>query len=192
MRFFGNRSKLTDEELMLLVRKGEQEALALLYDRYSTPMVNFFYRMLNKDLEKAQDFMHDLFVKLIENPAAFDCERKFDTWIFSLAYNLCKNEYRKMSVRELYSGAIAQQAGELTEYPKETYDLREFELKLNEVLEALGEKHRIVFLLRYQQGLSLKEIADSIACPEGTVKSRLYNATRALAEELKVYDPRKT
>jgi RNA polymerase sigma-70 factor, ECF subfamily len=192
MKVTGNRKpKMTDEELMLLVRKGDQEALAILYDRYSGAMVNFFYRMLNRDLQKAQDFMHDLFIKLIENPFSFDCNRKFDTWIFSLAYNQCKNEYRKLAVREGYSQAMNIVVEDAMIEPDETYDIRAFEVRLNEVLESMGEKHKSVFLMRYQQGLSLREIADITGCPEGTVKSRLFNATRELAESLKIYDPRK-
>ena len=72
MRINGLRkSKATDEELMLHVRKGDREALAFLYDRYSAALVNFFHKMLNSDKEKAQDFMQDLFLKIIENPFSF-------------------------------------------------------------------------------------------------------------------------
>lgn len=181
---------MTDEELMLLVRKGDQEALALLYDRYSVSMVNFFYRMLNKDLQKAQDFTHDLFVRIIENPFSFDTDRKFDTWIFSIAYNLCKNEYRKLTVRENYSESLNSGIGDIVTHPEESFDMKAFEARLNEVLSVMGEKLASVFLLRYQQGHSLSEIAEITGIPEGTVKSRLFNATKTLAESLKIFDPR--
>lgn len=180
---------MTDEELMLLVRKGDQEALAVLYDRYSGPLVNFFYRMLNKELTKAQDFMHDLFIKIIENPFSFDTERKFDTWIFSIAYNLCKNEYRKIAVRENYSLSRSKDEVDLIELPLEKYDAQMFELRLSEVLCSMPDKHKSVFLMRYQQGLTIREISEITNCPEGTVKSRLFNATRELAESLKIYNP---
>ncbi len=180
---------MTDEELMLLVRKGDQEALAVLYDRYSGPLVNFFYRMLNKELSKAQDFMHDLFMKIIENPFSFDTGKKFDTWVFSIAYNLCKNEYRKITVRENYSLSRSLDAEDLVELPLETYDARMFELRLSEVLGSMTDKHKSVFLMRYQQGLTIREISEITNCPEGTVKSRLFNATRELAESLKIYNP---
>jgi RNA polymerase sigma-70 factor, ECF subfamily len=189
--FGKRRSGMNDEELMLQVREGDQEALAILYDRYSRVIVNFFYRMLNRDLHKAQDFMHDLFIKIIENPGAFDVDRKFDTWIYSLAYNLCKNEYRKIVVREEYSKSIHQEEQSNLVELDETHDNRVFVARLNETLINMTEKHKSVFLLRYQQGLSVKEIAEITGCPEGTVKSRLFHATRELSESLKIFDPRK-
>src|SRR4051794_3865958 len=97
MRF---RSQKTDEELMRLVQRGEERALTELYHRYSKKLVRYFHRMLWRDDDKAQDFLHDLFIKIIEKPDQFNPERKFSTWIYSAAFNMCKNEYRRQSVRQ--------------------------------------------------------------------------------------------
>ncbi|MBK7029192.1 MAG: RNA polymerase sigma factor [Bacteroidales bacterium] len=184
---------MPDEQLMALVKEGHKLAFAEIYDRYAGKLLNFFFRMLNKDEHKAQDFMQDIFMKIIENPNAFDPLRRFDTWVFNVAYNLCKNEYRRQNVRESYSieklNEIKQEAmPELTEL---SIDLQSFETQLSEALNNMEEIHRLVFLLRYQQDLSVKEIAALIDCPEGTVKSRLFYATRSLAATLSIFDPNK-
>lgn len=66
-----------------------------MYDRYSPRMYRFFFRMLWRDAGKAEDFTQEIFLKIIEKPQLFDPERNFKTWIYTLASNLCKNEYRR-------------------------------------------------------------------------------------------------
>jgi RNA polymerase sigma-70 factor, ECF subfamily len=185
-----NPGNKTDAELMFLLRQGRKEAFSALYDRYADKLVGFFFRMFNKDQEKAQDFMHDLFVKIIENPASFDTTKKFDTWIFHIAYNMCKNEYRKMSVREEYRESQVYRELTIEEPGQHRIDRMKFTEELNEKLGLLDEKQRSVFLLRYQQELSLREIAGILDCPEGTIKSRLFYAIKFLSEKLTVFDPK--
>ena len=191
MRLFQKELKnKNDAELMLLLRKGSKEAFSALYDRYSDKLVGFFYRMLNKDTEKAQDLMHDIFVRIMENPGSFDTTKRFDTWLFHVAYNMCKNEYRKMSVREEYRASQVYRELTTEEPGQHRIDRVKFTEELNEKLGLLDEKQRSVFLLRYQQELSLRDIAGIMDCPEGTIKSRLFYAIKFLSEKLTVFDPK--
>src|SRR5262245_31137130 len=105
---FRNRlTRRSDEDLMRLVQQGASDAFAEIYWRYSTPMVRYFYRMLWKDQHKAQDFLHDLFLKIVERPEHFDVNKKFSTWLYSVAHNMCKNEYRKQQFRKTQAGLPA-------------------------------------------------------------------------------------
>ncbi|MHB9142065.1 MAG: RNA polymerase sigma factor, partial [Paludibacter sp.] len=97
--FKKNHTTKTDEELMSLLTKGGQSAFDELYSRYSKPLLNFFFRMLNSDREKAEDLLHDLFLKVIEKPEIFDVNKKFNTWFYTLASNMIKNEYRSRQIR---------------------------------------------------------------------------------------------
>ncbi len=72
--------------------------LPRLYDRYSRRLLNYFHRMLWSDREKAQDFLQDLFTKLATRPQSYDAARPFQTWLFSVANNMCKNAYRHEAV----------------------------------------------------------------------------------------------
>lgn len=106
----------SDERLMELVRKGDEPAFAALYDRYQGRLMSYFHRMLWKDRERAQDFVQELFTKLAQRPESYDPSRPFSTWLFSVANNLCKNEYRREEVRKRaepelrYNGQGVQEA----------------------------------------------------------------------------------
>jgi|APCry1669189204_1035204.scaffolds.fasta_scaffold04094_2 RNA polymerase sigma-70 factor, ECF subfamily len=190
MRFLQNLGKKTDEELLQLIRDGNKEAFSVLYSRYSIKLYNFFLRMLDKDHGKAEDFTHDLFLKIIENPFLFDMNRRFDTWVFHIAYNICKNEYRKMAVRNEYQQGPGKDLPVITEAGNDRSDVLKFSEALDHHLQLLDERHKMVFLLRYQQEISIREIAEILDCPEGTVKSRLFTAIKRLSKKLSVFDPK--
>ena len=186
MGLFGNKYKnKTDEALMEAFSRGKKEAFEVLYERYENKMLSFFYRMLGNDGEKSKDFLQDLFLKIIEKPGLFDTEKRFSTWIYSIAYNMCKNEYRKQSVRNSLKpendNIIRDEAGK-------RIDESFFRTKLNEELKALSPEHRTVFILRYGDEKGIKEIAEILDCPAGTVKSRLYYAIRHLSGKLKIFE----
>lgn len=184
----------TDEVLMQKNASGDKRAFDELYGRYATPLLNYFFRMLWKDREKAEDFVHDLFAKIIQKPESFDASRTFKTWIYSVANNMCKNEYKRQEVRsgmknglEEYT-AIADDTVNALQQTHHSLFGEEFQQKLDE----LDEKHREAFVFRHIEGLSIKEIADILKISEGTIKSRIFYATKYLAEELIHYQPEKS
>jgi RNA polymerase sigma-70 factor (ECF subfamily) len=75
--------KLSDEALMEKASQGSERALEVIYHRYSQPLLRYFYRMLWQDKPKAEDFLHDLFIRILDNRTAFDSSRKFSTWSVS-------------------------------------------------------------------------------------------------------------
>ena len=182
----------TDEELMLLLTKREQLAFDELYHRYSKPMLNFFYRMLNYDREKAQDLLHDLFLKIIENPQSFDSSKKFSTWFYTLAGNRIKNEYRKQQIRNDYAGDLRIANYNAVELNGESLDKKIFTERLTAELNKLDAETKMLFNLRFVEEMPVKEIAALLDCPEGTIKSRLFYLTRNLSLRLVVYKPEKT
>ena len=97
---------MSDEDLMIAISKGDKRAFDEIYERYSGPLMGYFMRMLWRDREKAEDFVHDLFAKIIRKPELFDPSRKFKTWVFSVANNMCKNEYKKQEVRKNTSNGL--------------------------------------------------------------------------------------
>ncbi|MFM6935276.1 MAG: RNA polymerase sigma factor [Flavobacteriales bacterium] len=188
MRLFRKSiSDLSDEALMQALGQGDQSAFTELYERYSGKLRGYFRNMLWRDEEKAEDFVHDLFAKIIQHPELFDTSRSFKTWLFSVASNMCKNEYKRMEVRKnMVQGvdtSFAASSENVLNQVQDTQFLAEFEQKL----QSLDEKHRSVFTMRHLDGLSLKEIAEILEINEGTVKSRLFYATKFLANQLSVY-----
>ena len=168
---------MTDEQLVIALAGGDQRAFDKLYQRYANALISYFMRMMWKDREKAEDFLHDLFTKLIHRPELFDTTRSFKTWVYSVANNMCKNEYKKQAIRKNTSNEVHHQLF------KQAFDVK---------LAALDLKHKEVFEMRHFDGLSMKEIADILEISEGTVKSRLFYATKYLAQGLQEFHPEHT
>jgi RNA polymerase sigma-70 factor, ECF subfamily len=181
--FFQRLHKKSDEELMHLVQQGNSHAMTELYQRYSRKLLRYFFRMLWKDEARAQDFLHDLFIKLIEHADRFNADRKFSTWLYSLAHNMCKNEYRKQSFRQaLHHDYLNSDRSEsVTQQQMESH---EFQQALDQALDKLDEEDKHLFMLRHEMEMPLEEIAHVLDCPLGTVKSRLFYVKRKLATML--------
>lgn len=183
--------KFSDEELMTYLGNGDKLAFDELYARYSKIMCAYFKRLLWNDQEKAEDFVHDLFAKIIQKTEAFDTSRSFKTWFFSVANNMCKNEYKKKEVRKGMRNGLDESIGvrdHSTDILAEVQD-RFFGNAFEHHIEQLEQKHREVFQLRHLEGLSIKEIAEVLSTNEGTIKSRLFYATKYLADRLKAFNP---
>lgn len=177
----------TDEELMQKTARGDQRAFEDLYYRHVRRFQGFFLRMLEYDPAKAEDFTQELFLRIYEKSDRFAAEYSFSSWAFSIAYNLCKNEYRHLEVEEKYQ---AEQRAETPFYESELpLDKALFETHLQQALRRLPHPQRAAFTLRYQEELSVNEIAEILQIPKGTVKSRLYYAIQSLSETLKMYHP---
>ncbi len=181
-----NYRKKSDEELMKVIishtNNQRQLAFDCLYERYAQQLLEYFIYMLNKDENKAQDFLQDIFLKIIENPRQFNCNYKLRSWLFSVAANMCKNEYRKQKVRYQYQKLQALNSIEQPDLLQQD----EKKIMRNAIFE-LDAKHRTVIVLRHKFNFSIKEIAKIVECNEGTVKSRLFNATKKLSDTIKKY-----
>jgi RNA polymerase sigma-70 factor, ECF subfamily len=182
--FFKKRlTHSTDEELMQKVQQGSEAALTEIYQRYSTPLLRYFTRMLWHDVEAGQDFLQDLFLKVLDSPGRFDTTRKFSTWIYSVAHNMCKNEYRRRENRESIVIPIERSSSDLSNL----IDERDFKSRLDFLLETLDEESKALFLLRYEQEFDLAKISSILGIPVGTIKSRLFYLRKGLSKELNEY-----
>jgi RNA polymerase sigma-70 factor, ECF subfamily len=184
--FFGKKhTLLSDEELMQRVHQGSEVALTEIYQRYSTPLMRYFTRMLWRDQQKAQDFLHDVFIKIIDKPQRFDGARKFSTWIFSMAHNMCKNEYRRKSNYERLNGFQFNEQQHVDLH--DGMDRMMVKHRLDRLLDELDEEDKTLLLLRYEEDLSIEQISEIVFLAEGTVKSRLFYLRKELARKLSGY-----
>lgn len=162
-------------------------ALTELHRRYSRKLLGYFIKML-QDSELANDFVQELFLRILEKKHLYDPEKKFYTWVFTIASNMCKTAYRRGPMQSLSDDGY-----ELRHRFSLNEDLAEkerFQLLLKASLEQLEHVHKTVFVLRYLEQFSLNEIADITETSLGTVKSRLFYATKKMTEHLKAYDPK--
>ena len=188
-----NYHTLSDEKLMARIQRGDTAAFDELYARYGKRLLYYFHRMLGGDEEKAQDFLQDLFLKIVEKPARFKRGHAFVSWLYTVAHNMCKNEYRKQSVRQVvYNDPdIDMHCARFDGvHPIEkACDERAFLHALMDELDELSADQRTTFLLRHQENCSIREIGQILNCSEGTIKSRLHHITRKLASRLRARNP---
>ena len=183
MNFRRKNRTFTDSELMQQIVSGDHAAFSELYNRYKDRMYYYFYRMLNNSTENANDFVQELFMKIIAKPDSYNPAYAFHTWLYSVANNLCKNEYRSRGIRLEFQQYEASKPD--IDFLNETIiEPQQMIEKIFQTLDQLGEEHRSAFLLRYREEFSIREVADILGLPEGTVKSRLFNARKILAEKL--------
>lgn len=175
---------LTDEQLMEIFRLDTdgQGSIAFdhLYNRYAKRMVNYFYYSLRKDQDNAQDFLHDLFIKIIQNKDKFDNNNSFQAWIYRIASNMCKNEFRSNEINEKYQDHVLNTTRIIDNEQKENNELQRF-------INLLKPEQRSLIIMRFKFNLSIREIADIYKCPEGTIKSRLFFATKELSTKYKMH-----
>lgn len=175
-------SDKSDDELMRLLSEGQSHALTELYHRYSGKLLRYFYRMLWKDEGKAQDFLHDLFLKIIRNPGYYSPGRNFSTWLYSVANNMCKNEYRRQAIRQTVSSEDSMDIVSISIRPSAEDD--EFRELVDKAIMTLDEDERNLYSLRFEADLSLEELSVMLDCPVGTIKSRLFYLKKKLAGQL--------
>lgn len=179
---------LTDAEVMLRVVNGEEKAFDELYRRYARRLQGFFYRMLNHDAEMAADFTQDLFVRIWTSRSTYREGENVSAWLFTMAYNLCRNEYRHREVQEQY---VWQQSGsdEAMDSRVESHlDAKAFDHALSCLLQEMPTEPRMLFALRFEEELSLGEIAEIMHLPLGTVKSRCHYLVVQIKQKLHHYE----
>jgi RNA polymerase sigma-70 factor (ECF subfamily) len=182
-------SKCTDEELMVHIQNHQSHAALIeLHKRYSNKLLGFFFKMLGKDEEKAQDFVQDIFLKLLEKNHLFDSKRNFYTWIFTIANNMCKSEYRNVHNSQASNSQFEQV--NLAELGENLAEKGIFHQHFQKALFQLDENQKHTFILRYMEHFSLQEIAEITQTSLGTVKSRLFYGTQKMAKELKEFNPK--
>jgi RNA polymerase sigma-70 factor (ECF subfamily) len=176
----------TDEQLMDIIQKNKDDqskiAFDHLYHRYAKPMVNYFYYALKNDHDKAQDFLHDLFLKISENKERFNCNQSFKPWIYRIAINMCNNDYRREKVFHKYEEHIKSSD---RQYDTINHLENTIGHDLWNYVNNLEPEKRALILLRFKFDLSVKEMSLIFNCAEGTIKSRLFYTTKELSKILK-------
>ena len=181
--------QLGDERLMELVVRGDERAFGAIYDRYQGRLLNYFHRMLWHDRERARDMLQDLFTKLAQRPASYDPARPFQTWLFSVANNMCKNAYRHEEVVRAAAAQMHYEDDRVQATNGVGVDHELFRGRLDDELDKLQPDHKATFVMRYHEDMAIKEIAIAFGISEGTVKSRLFYTIKKLAERMKEFDP---
>ena len=177
----------TDEQLMTRAAAGNDTAFEELYRRYARRLKGFFFMQLGGDEELAADATHDVFLRAYEARSRYEEGHKFDTWLFTIAYNLCRNHYRSNAYEaQLLSTLDAEPVTD--QLIEVRLDSATLDQALEKVLAELTPTLHQIFSLHYQEELTIPQIAEIVGVPEGTVKSRLHKTMNIIRKKLKKYE----
>ena len=176
----------TDQQLVLRAQKGDTRAFDLLVLKYQGRIATLVARFVN-DATEVEDVTQEAFIKAFRALPKFRGESAFYTWLYRIASNAAKNYLvargrRPQSATDVDAAEYFDDAESLRDIdtPENRYFGGELAKAVQATLDGLPDELRIALTLREFDGLSYEEIADVMACPVGTVRSRIFRAREAV------------
>lgn len=186
-----NFNDLSDEELILeFQNSGNEKAFEILVSRFKNPLINFVYRFLG-DYDNCVDVVQDTFIKVYRYKDSYSSLAKFSTWIYTIAGNLARTEYKRKRRKNFFSINSYGEEQKTFDIPDEAYipDIQtDMKIKSEIIQKALlkvRDTYREAVILRDIQELSYEEIAEIMQIEIGTVKSRINRGRAELQKYLK-------
>jgi RNA polymerase sigma factor (sigma-70 family) len=168
---------LKDEELVALYVESQKNIyFEEIYERYANKVYRKCYSFVYNQA-KAEDFTHDIFLKLIVKIGTFKETSKFSTWLYSITYNFCMDQIRVSKKNQ----EVALEGDYEPADDYEDQDLMQMQgSQLNKSLEKIPSDEKALILMKYQDDFSIKEIADTLKITESAVKMRLLRSKEKL------------
>jgi RNA polymerase sigma-70 factor, ECF subfamily len=162
-------TELPDEELMAMVRDGAGEMLGVLFDRYQTPLYNF-YTKLTGDRAASEDLVQDVFLRILKYRRSYRPGTQFRPWLYQIARN-ARTDYasKQKPQSELDENAVPASQ-------KSSHEQNHQHELLRRALRDLPDEKREILLLSRFQGLRYEEIAQIYGCQLGAMKVRVHRA----------------
>lgn len=186
------KQDISDKEIVeQIITTGDKELFHILYDRY-VDKVYHKCLLLTKDKEMSKDLTHDILIKVFLNISKMKKVTNFSLWVHSITYNHCI-DYLRLKKKFKHEDYDEQRFENLSEedIEREQQELKEVQLsELEIVFEELKQEERLLLLMRYQDGLSVKAIGKALSVGESAVKMRLKRSRDHLAELLTNYRSR--
>jgi RNA polymerase sigma-70 factor (ECF subfamily) len=188
----GKRGGNSDQALVLRVKQGDRSAFDLLVVKYQHKILNLIMRYV-KDPSEAMDVAQEAFIKAYRAVPGFRGDSAFYTWLYRIAINTAKNHLvavrrRPMNLdfdlldSESFEPFAALRDGDSPEHLALTDEIGEV---INKAIGDLPDELRTAILLREIEGLSYDEIAETMECPVGTVRSRIFRAREAIDKKIR-------
>src|SRR5512137_1009569 len=189
-----------DQQLVERVQRGDKRAFELLVAKYQRKIFRLLSRLI-RDQAEIEDVEQEAFIKAYRALPNFRGESAFYTWLYRIAINTAKNYLVAQGRRaptqtetEIEDAENFEDGDSLRteDTPDRMLLSKQVAEAVNRAIERLPEDLRTAIVLRELEGLSYDEIAESMNCPIGTVRSRIFRAREAVAEELRpILDTRK-
>jgi len=175
-----------DDDFSLVKRfiEGDESAFTALLRRHKDKVRNITYLTLGNG-DSVDDIAQEVFLTVYKNLHRFRFESQFTTWLYRITINKCKDHLRKIKIRNIFTSI--KESEEEIGYSQQLDEKDTAEL-VQKAIAKLPVKLRTPLLLKDIEGFSYQEIAESIQCEIGTVKSRIFRAREGLRNLLKPYE----
>jgi RNA polymerase sigma-70 factor (ECF subfamily) len=176
-----------DDDFSLIKRfiEGDETTFRLIVQRHEDKVRNITYLTLGSS-DSVDDIAQDVFLTVYKNLKHFRFESQFTTWLYRITVNKCKDHLRKKRIRSIFISIKEDEQQEPAYHSShESKDTSEI---VRKAMEELPDKLRIPLMLKDLEGLSYQEIAQTVDCEIGTVKSRIFRAREGLRNILKPYE----
>lgn len=169
--------ELSDTEIIREYLKTQNSSyFSMLYRKYAGKVYGKCLSILKND-DEARDAVQDIFVKIMLNLSNFGEKSQFSTWVYSITYNFCIDAIRKKKKEKTLFSEDIERAPDVPEEEVPDEYLLEMDIKyLKRVLEELPTGDRMIILMKYQDDMSIKEIAETINKTESAVKMKIKRA----------------
>ena len=187
---------ISDAEVMLMVKMGDESAFAYLVQKYRRQMVGFMYRMC-RNPATAEELAQEVFLRVYRSRESYEASAKFNTWLYRIATNLAVNHARdtrherpentmRLDEPDQETGATPDLAdGSLTAEERMLH--RERMAVVRQKVQGLPERQRMAVIMHKYQQMDYREIADVMKLSESATKSLLFRAYESLREQLKEF-----
>ena len=189
-----------DRQLVARAQGGDKRAFELLVEKYQRKLARLLSRFI-RDPAEVEDVTQEAFIKAYRALPAFRGDSAFYTWLYRIGINTAKNYLMAMGRRAPTSTEVEAEEAEGFEEGEQLRDINtpesvllsnEIAEKVNATIEGLPEELRRAIQMREIEGMSYEDIAQAMNCPIGTVRSRIFRAREAIAEQLRpLLDTRK-
>jgi RNA polymerase sigma-70 factor (ECF subfamily) len=183
---------LNDNDLINKAQNGDESAFNELVCRYDRSVLSLALKYVN-DKDDAKDIYQEVFLRVFRGLKKFQFKSEFSTWLYRITTNVCltfvKSDKKQMMMRinnDMETEAIDKIAGtdDESNSPEEFLLRNEITNNVNEALEKLSPKQKMIFVLKHFEGYKIREIAPMMDCSEGTIKKYLFEATHKLRSHL--------
>lgn len=171
-----------DDDFSLIKRfiDGDEDVFNELVRRHKEKVRNIIYLTLS-DRDVVDDIAQDVFITVYRSIKNFRFESQFTTWLYRVTVNKCKDHLRRKNIRRIVLPFRDTKEDPGYEFSPESSDIKEI---VRHAISKLPDKMRIPLLLKDIEGFSYQEIAETMQCEIGTVKSRIFRAREALKKIL--------
>jgi len=176
-------AKLTDEQLVALLRKGDQQAFTEIYNRYAGSLAGFAAAKLY-NLDDARDILHDSFVKLWENREQLYITSTLQSYLFGVIRHRIIDKIRRNITREEYASALQSLTAANPQSIDKQVEVHELQQTIRKSLDQLPPRVKEIYKLSREEGLSNHEIAERLNLSEQTIRNQLSVALKHLRKSL--------